>query len=117
MEYEINDPSRYRTLLPATCPESTIDDIVSLLESAEFPVILAGSDILWARGGNDLKKLAETLKVPVATLRDSWGVFPGTHPLGVGMAAKGRGEAGNRTLQKADLILWNASSPSLPSCP
>jgi thiamine pyrophosphate-dependent acetolactate synthase large subunit-like protein len=105
VDYQVNDPSRYRTLMPATCPESTIDDIVSLLESAKFPVILAGSDILWARAGNDLKELAETLKVPVATLRDSWGAFPSAHPLGVGMAARGRGEAGNRPVQKADIIL------------
>jgi len=105
VSFEPREPSRYRATVPATCSQSAIDDMIRLLENAKFPVILAGSDILWAGAGNDLKELAETLKIPVATLRDSWGAFPGSHPLGVGMAARERGEAGNRTLQRADLIL------------
>lgn len=105
VSFQPNNPLKYRSMLPPTCSESVIDDIVDLLENAKFPVILAGSDTLWSRSGRDLKKLAETLQIPVATLRDSWGAFPTSHPLGVGLVARGRGEAGNQIVKKADLIL------------
>lgn len=100
-----NDPARYRPVVPSTCSEETIDQIVTLLQKAKFPFILAGVDTLWSRAGNDLIELAEALEIPAGTLRDSWGAFPGSHPLGVGMVARGRGEIGNQTIQKADLIL------------
>ena len=98
-------PSRYRTQTLPTCPEETIDQMVGLLQKARFPFILAGVDTLWSRAGHDLVELAEVAGIPVGTLRDSWGAFPSTHPLGVGLVARSRGEAGNRTIQQADLIL------------
>ncbi|MDF1590954.1 MAG: thiamine pyrophosphate-binding protein [Desulfobacterales bacterium] len=98
-------PSRYRTQTPPTCPEETIDQMVGLLQKARFPFILAGVDTLWSRAGHDLVELAEAAGIPVGTLRDSWGAFPASHPLGVGMVARSRGEAGNRCIQQADLIL------------
>lgn len=98
-------PDRYRAQTLPTCPEETIDQMVGLLRKARFPFILAGVDTLWSRSGHDLLELAEVAEIPVGTLRDSWGAFPSSHPLGVGLVAKGRGEAGNRTIQQADLIL------------
>ena len=76
VDFEPLSPSKYRPAVAVTCPESTVEDILTLLQEARFPVILAGSDVLWGRAGDDLKELAEALQVPVATLRDSWGAFP-----------------------------------------
>jgi len=98
-------PARYRSGILPTCPEETIDQMVDLLKKARFPFILAGVDTLWSKAGQDLTELAEAAGIPVGTLRDSWGAFPGSHPLGVGLVARSRGEVGNRTIQRADLIL------------
>jgi len=103
--FEPSEPSKYRALVPPACPAGDIDKIVRLLEGVRFPVILAGVDILWSQAGKDLVELAETLEIPVATMRDSWGAFPSSHHLGVGLIGKGRGEAGNATLKRADIIL------------
>jgi acetolactate synthase-1/2/3 large subunit len=98
-------PARYRAQTLPTCPEETIDQMVGMLQKARFPFILAGVDTLWSRAGGDLVALAEATGIPVGTLRDSWGAFPSSHPLGVGLVARSRGEAGNRSIQQADLIL------------
>lgn len=98
-------PSRYRSLNPPACPENVIDEIIKLLQGSTFPVILVGSEILWSGAGQDLIELAEALDIPVATTRDHPDAFPNKHLLGMGMIGKGRGEAGNRVIKQADLIL------------
>jgi len=105
VNFKPGNPSEYRSLIQPTCPEETIDQMIGRLQKARFPFILAGVDTLWSRSGDDLVALAEAAGIPVGTLRDSWGAFPGSHPLGVGLVARSRGEAGNRTIQQADLIL------------
>jgi thiamine pyrophosphate-dependent acetolactate synthase large subunit-like protein len=98
-------PARYRSLSPSACPENVIDEIIKLLQQSTFPVILVGGEVLWSRAGKDLRELAEALEIPVATMRDHPDAFPNMHPLGMGMIGKGRGEAGNRVMKQADLIL------------
>lgn len=105
LNYESSDPSRYRPAVPTACPDEVVGEIVNLMERARFPVILAGGEVLWSRAGTSLVELAEALEVPVATIRDQPDAFPITHPLGVGLIGKGRGEAGNTVMKQADLIL------------
>jgi thiamine pyrophosphate-dependent acetolactate synthase large subunit-like protein len=105
VDFSRSHPSRYRAQALPSCPEETIDQMVDLLQKARFPFILAGRDTLWSRAGHDLLELVEATGIPVGTLRDSWGAFPSSHPLGVGLVARSRGEAGNRSIQQADLIL------------
>ena len=105
LDFEGSMPSRYRTLVPPGCPEEVFDEIVLLLKEAKFPVILAGGEVKWSEAVEDLMELAEALEIPVTTSRDHPDAFPNRHPLGVGMIGKGRGEAGNRVMKSADLIL------------
>jgi thiamine pyrophosphate-dependent acetolactate synthase large subunit-like protein len=105
VDFQESSPSRYRTATPSGCPEDFTDEILRLIEQAKFPVIFAGGEILWSGAGVDLVQLAEALQIPAVTTRDHPDAFPNRHPLGMGMIGKGRGEAGNRTLQRADLIL------------
>ena len=105
LDFQGSTPSRYRTAIPSACPEGFADEVLRLIEQAKFPVIFAGGEILWSRAGSDLIQLAEALQIPVVTTRDHPDAFPNRHPLGMGMIGKGRGEAGNRTMQRADLIL------------
>jgi acetolactate synthase I/II/III large subunit len=105
MEFKGSEPSRYRTVIPPACSEEFVDQVGTLLESAKFPLLYVGGEVLWSRAGEDLVELAEALGIPVATTRDHPDAFPNIHPLGMGMIGKGRGEAGNRVMKQADLIL------------
>jgi len=105
VDFQESSPSKYRAAIPSACPKGFTDEALRLIEQAEFPVIFAGGEILWSRAGRDLIQLAEALQIPAVTTRDHPDAFPNRHPLGMGMIGKGRGEAGNRTMQRADLIL------------
>lgn len=105
LDYEPSNPSRYRSAVPAACPDEIVEEIVNLMEKARFPVILAGGELLWSRAGKSLAELAEAVEIPVATTRNHPDAFPITHPMGTGLIGKGRGEAGNAVMNQADLIL------------
>jgi thiamine pyrophosphate-dependent acetolactate synthase large subunit-like protein len=105
VDFQESSPSRYRTAIPSACPEGFADEVLRLLGQAKFPVIIAGGEVLWSQAGGDLVRLAEALEIPAVTTRDHPDAFPNRHPLGMGMIGKGRGEAGNRTMKRADLIL------------
>jgi thiamine pyrophosphate-dependent acetolactate synthase large subunit-like protein len=105
VDFQESSPSKYRAAIPSACPKGFTDEALRLIEQAKFPVIFAGGEILWSRAGRDLIQLAEALQIPAVTTRDHPDAFPNRHPLGMGMIGKGRGEAGNRTMQRADLIL------------
>jgi acetolactate synthase-1/2/3 large subunit/sulfoacetaldehyde acetyltransferase len=98
-------PQRYRPYELPGCSQEAIENILVLLKQARFPVILAGLDVLWSKDRSYLQLLAEALEVPVATMLPSLGAFPYSHPLGVGIIGRGRGEAGNTAMQQADLVL------------
>ena len=105
VDFQESSPSRYRTAIPSACPEGFADEVLRLLGQAKFPVIIAGGEVLWSQAGGDLVRLAEALEIPAVTTRDHPDAFPNRHPLGMGIIGKGRGEAGNRTMKRADLIL------------
>jgi len=105
LTFQPNKPERYRPSQAPACSQDAVAEIFKLLNQSKSPVILAGWDILWSEGGAYLDELAEALEIPVATMLSSLGAFPYSHPLGVGIIGKGRGEAGNSVLRQADLIL------------
>ena len=105
LDFQASAPSKYRPMIPASCPEEFIDEVVRLLQESKFPVILAGGEVKWSRAVGDLVALAEALEIPGTTNRDHPDAFPSKHPLGVGMIGKGRGEGGNRVMKSADLVL------------
>ena len=105
LTFQPNKPERYRPSQAPACSQDAVAEIFNLLTKSKSPVILAGWDILWSEGKPYLDELAEALEIPVATMLSSLGAFPYSHPLGVGIIGKGRGEAGNSVLQQADLIL------------
>lgn len=105
VDYEASEPAGRRANVPACCPEEVVQEILDRVAKARAPVILAGNEILWSGAAKDLARLAEALGLLVATTRDASGAFPKSHPLGVGLIGKGRGESGNAAVQGADLIL------------
>ena len=105
LTFQPSTPNRYRPVKTPACSEDAIAEILQLLKQSKSPVILAGWDILWSKEKDCLNELAEALEIPVATMLSSLGAFPYSHPLGVGIIGRGRGEAGNAVLRQADLIL------------
>ena len=103
LEAEMNLPG-YRPEAKGYGPE-TIEKIAEALAAAKRPVIVAGHGAVLARAEKELKELAETLKIPVATTLLGKGVFPDSHPLSLeGLGMHGTAYA-NRALVECDLML------------
>jgi len=85
---------------------SSVKLVVDLLEKAEFPVIIAGRGVYLSDAQNELIKVAELFKAPIATTIMAKGLISEEHPLYAGVAA---GRTGNTTAQtmisQADLVL------------
>jgi acetolactate synthase I/II/III large subunit len=58
-----------------------LDRAAALLAGAERPVIMAGTDLYWARGEQALLELAETLRIPVFLNGLARGCVPADHEL------------------------------------
>jgi acetolactate synthase-1/2/3 large subunit len=55
------------------------------LVNAKTPVILVGTGAVTSKACEDIKDLAETLNIPVATTPKAKGAFPEDHPLSLGV--------------------------------
>ncbi|HSJ70607.1 MAG TPA: thiamine pyrophosphate-binding protein, partial [Acidimicrobiia bacterium] len=79
-------------------PMHAIAAAVELLTSAERPVLIAGSGVLWSNAENSVRTLAERLGMPVVTTSLARGILPIDHPLNL-YAAR------SRVLDAADVLL------------
>ena len=64
---------------------------------------------LTSNAGPEIAKLAETLRIPVATSLHAKRVVPGNHPLLVGVAGTYSRTCANRTFAEAELVLFVGS--------
>lgn len=82
---------------------SLLKDVVNLIRKAKKPILLAG------QGCNDcpedLKKLAETLRIPVTTTLHALGVFDERHELALNMMGMHGHPTPNFLVQDSDLII------------
>jgi len=108
-------PTRY--YLPPAPPPADPAQIAAAAErilAAERPVIVAGNGVRIAQAYQQLRELAETAGMPVATTAAGKGVFAETHPLALGVFGTFGTAAANACLGEADLVLVVGSklSPS-----
>jgi acetolactate synthase I/II/III large subunit len=66
---------------PPRASASAIERAGELLGQAERPVIMAGTDLYWGRGEQELLALAETLRIPVFLNGLARGCVPADHEL------------------------------------
>ena len=93
----------YRKLPPPT--DAEVANAVTMIESAERPVILAGQGILLSGAGAIVAELAEKTNTPIAFTLLGKGGLSEMHPLSLGMMGMhGTGQA-NAAIQEADLLL------------
>jgi len=79
--------------------------VVSLLESASQPVLLAGGGTIAAEACQRLLALAEAATLPVVTTLKARGAFPDDHHLALGMPGMHGVYTATTALQHADLLL------------
>lgn len=108
-------PTRY--YLPPPAPPADPAHIAAAAErilAAERPVIVAGNGVRIAQAYEQLRELAETAGMPVATTAAGKGCFAETHPLALGVFGTFGTAAANACLGEADLVLVVGSklSPS-----
>ncbi len=93
---------------------SKIEEAVDLLLKADSPLILAGAGVMWSEAWEELRALAETLEIPVATTGNGRGVIPEDHPLSIGMCGSyGGNAAADYALANADLVFAIGASVSV----
>jgi acetolactate synthase-1/2/3 large subunit len=108
-------PTRF--YLPPPAPPADAVQIAAAAErilNAERPVIVAGNGVRIAQAYDQLRQLAETAGLPVATTAAGKGTFPETHPLALGVFGTFGTPTANACLGEADLVLVVGSklSPS-----
>ena len=82
-----------------------VEKAITMLLSAEKPVILAGGGTIISSAFAELQAIAELLMIPVVTTFKGKGSFPETHPLSLGpIGMHGHAEA-NKIMTEADCVL------------
>ncbi len=99
-------------VVPPFRPEPAPDEVqaaVRLLKEAERPILVAGGGARQSGAAPELLALAELLDIPVATSLNAKDVFPGDHPLAVGVPGLYQRESANRAILEADLVVYVGS--------
>lgn len=94
-------PDQYRPNRPAGVTEETLDEVVSLLDGAQHPVVFGGTGLRWSRQADFTKHFdafAEALRAPVFLNSLARGTLPSGHPY---LGNRARGDA----LRNADVVL------------
>nr|MDO8100402.1 thiamine pyrophosphate-binding protein [Candidatus Njordarchaeota archaeon] len=89
-----------------TSPVEVLKEATERLLRADRPVILCGGGVVWSNAAEQIRVLAERLKMPVTTTQNGRGVFPEDHPLALGVGGwYGGNSAADEGLEEADVIL------------
>lgn len=79
------------------------------LREAARPVIVAGGGVRSSGAGQQLRELAEALRIPVATSLNGKDLIPAGHELSVGVVGTYSRESANRVVARADLVCFVGS--------
>ncbi len=101
------DPNVHGTALNwrTTVADETTEKALSLLMSAQRPLILAGGGVRIARAYDELRALAEQLDVPVYTSFMGKSALPSDHRLNLGVAGVWGEYPATEAVRNADVIL------------
>ncbi len=85
--------------------EVRLASVIKLLNSAEFPLILAGNGLVRANACAALVDFAEKLNIPVATTFMAKGAMPSSHPLCLGTVGLQAHDYVSCGFDRADVII------------
>src|SRR3954454_9363793 len=80
MEAEAEEAGELASLRAGHADEHEVARAVALLEEAERPVIMAGTNLYWGHGEDALRELAEARGIPVFLNGLARGCLPADHP-------------------------------------
>ncbi|MCE7765134.1 thiamine pyrophosphate-binding protein [Pseudomonas putida] len=89
----------------AALEASTLEQIRSLLEDAQRPLILAGHGVRLSGAAAAFRDLIESMGVPLVTTWNAMDLLPHEHPLYVGRPGVVALRAPNFAIQNADLLI------------
>ncbi|HEY9059146.1 MAG TPA: biosynthetic-type acetolactate synthase large subunit [Pseudobacteroides sp.] len=103
-EYERKTP---RTIeeRPIGVTEDEIDRAAEIINNAKSPFILAGGGVTIAGANEELLKLSEKCKIPVANTLMGLGSFPGTNELFTGLTGMHGTRTSNLAVSESDLFI------------
>src|SRR5207302_607736 len=78
---------------------------VDMLLAAERPCIIVGQGVRYGGACDELLKLAERLQIPVAASASGLGAIDTSHPLALGLVARGGHYQANHATRQADVLL------------
>ncbi|MFH1054943.1 MAG: biosynthetic-type acetolactate synthase large subunit [Candidatus Altiarchaeota archaeon] len=81
-----------------------LKNAAKMLLAAERPVILAGGGVILSGASHELRKLAESLNIPVTTTLMGKGAYPEDMPLSLGMLGMHGTKAANLMVTESDLL-------------
>jgi acetolactate synthase I/II/III large subunit len=96
------------TQYPATRPlpdQHSIEKACKLLIEADRPVVVAGSGVVFSGAWDELTRLSETLRLPVATSMGGKGSIAETHPNALGVVGRYSRKSANEIVSEADVVL------------
>ena len=103
-EAAIPQPHEYLPDATTVPTDEQIRQAVALLQSAERPIIIAGSAASYSGNGETLQSLIETTRIPLMTESSARGLVSDEHPYSAGFYDNGLNRAA-RKLREADVIL------------
>jgi acetolactate synthase-1/2/3 large subunit len=104
---ETPDPREWSANISSRCgadPEGVVK-AVDMLLAAERPVILVGQGVRYGGAADELRALAEKLRIPVASSASGLGALPAEHPLSLGLVSRGGLYHANAATRQADVLL------------
>jgi len=91
--------------VPTKGHPTQIKSAVKLINEAKRPLIVAGHGAAISNASRELKKLAETVQIPVVMTLLGKGVFPETHVLSYGMLGMHGSGYANKATNDTDLLI------------
>ena len=101
-EFTIPKPRRIDR---GTGGEETLNEAVSLIAQAKFPVIVSGGGVVMADGVDECKALAERLGAPVVNSYLHNDSFPASHELWCGPLGYQGSKAAMKLISQADVVI------------
>lgn len=85
--------------------ESLVCEMLEKIKTSHRPILMIGAGIIYADASNGLRKLAESLDIPVVHTFMGLGALHSDHPLSLGMLGMHGAPYTNLVLEECDLII------------
>lgn len=105
MNIEGKEPLKVQAPFAPEPAERKLKQAAEIINSAKYPIILAGNGVIRNRASQELIHFAEKLNIPVATTFMAKGVIPATHPLSLGAVGLQAHDYVNCGFDRADVVI------------